>query len=112
MESLFKVDDLDDDVYETDAQPFSPSKPDDSTDDIEDEELMKNALKPSTEFGAGEFKVENSAVEISNSSGVRIGHSITQKTDITFEKAGSVVVDRRQWNYITYPSSDSKVGCP
>jgi hypothetical protein len=54
----------------------------------------------------GQFKFENSAVEISNSSSVRIGNSFNQKTDITFDRATSVIVDRRQWNYIN--CSDSK----
>lgn len=102
----------DDDEYEVDAQPFSPAEKDDgddnSTDEAADDDgddiVEENLAKPAVD----DFKLENSSVEISNSSGVRFGHSITQKTDITFEKARSVVVDRRQWNYITYPDS-SKV---
>ena len=95
----------DDDDYETDAQPFSPAKSPETG--SVDEDFIENSTKSSE--ATGEFKVENSSVEISNSKGVRIGHSITQKTDITFEKAGSVVVDRRQFNYITYPDSNNKV---
>ena len=49
------------------------------------------------------FKFENSAVEIANSSGVHIGNNVTQKTELTFERATSVIVDRRQWNYISCP---------
>jgi len=109
--------------YETDAQPIpkvhcpsSPVKPIDDNvesskllDEDENEEvidcdrLTDNANKlPNT---TGEFIVSGSAVEIANSSGVHFGHKITQKTDISFESATSVVIDRRQWNYITYPSN-------
>ena len=108
--------------YETDAQPIpavhcptSPAKPDgdnlqsrklldeDENDEVIDcDRLVDNANKsPDT---TGEFIVSGSAVEIANSSSVHFGHKITQKTDISFEKATSVVVDRRQWNYITYPN--------
>lgn len=108
--------------YETDAQPIpvhcptSPVKADENVkssklldeDEKEDEmidcdHLVNNANKlPDT---TGEFIVSGSAVEIANSSSVHFGHKITQKTDISFERATSVVVDRRQWNYITYPSN-------
>lgn len=92
------------DEYEVDAQPFCSSPTAGEMDEEPDggeEKVVENPGKSSQD----EFKVENSAVEISNSSGVHFGHNITQKTDITFEKAGSVLVDRRQWNYITYPES-------
>lgn len=121
--------DVDELLYETDAQPIlnqnqpqrptfsyenqvdlddirNPLKKDATSDDSDDENghidcdhLVKSAM-PSD---AGQFKVENSAIEVANSSGVRIGNSFNQKTDITFERATSVVVDRRTWNYINCP---------
>ena len=109
-----------DEEYETDAQPIpkvhcpsSPVKPIDDNvessklldvdenDEVIDCDRLVNKLPNTT----GEFIVSGSAVEIANSSGVHFGHKITQKTDISFERATSVVVDRRQWNYITYPSN-------
>lgn len=70
---------------------------------VDCDRLVRNAAMSSN---PGQFKFENSAVEISNSSSVRIGNSFNQKTDITFDRATSVIVDRRQWNYIN--CSDSK----
>lgn len=80
----------------------------DSDDDegpIDIDQLIK---KSSPADMMGHLNIENSAVEVTNSSAVRIGNSYTQKTDIKFDRTTSVVVDRRQWNYITCPDS-SKV---
>jgi hypothetical protein len=116
-------------VYETDAEPITdpnvngnvnPKYSDSAADrvpiskntQIEDsdidacpidcDQLVRNAAMTTD---PGQFKFENSAVEISNSSSVRIGNSFNQKTDITFDRATSVIVDRRQWNYINCPDS-------
>lgn len=110
--------------YEKDAQPIpvrcprSPQKAEDGVkwfdhddDDkelIDCDRLVRNANNNSQHETAGEFIVSSSAVEISNSSSVHFGHQINQKTDISFERATSVVVDRRQWNYITYPTKVNK----
>ena len=77
-----------------------------NTDDdpIDCDRLVRDSAAMSSD--PGQFKFENSAVEISNSSSVHIGNSFNQKTDITFDRATSVIVDRRQWNYIN--CSDSK----
>lgn len=70
---------------------------------IDCDHLLNNSAMPPN---PGEFKFENSAVEIANSSSVHIGNSFHQKTDIAFDRATSVIVDRRQWNYIN--CSDTK----
>lgn len=128
MAFCLKEDNVDCLFYETDAQPIvkndeekkthlSSEKKvvtedsmkkcelsDDSDNDIgsiDCDRLVKSAMPLDT----SQFKVENSAVEVVNSSSVRIGNSFNQKTDITFERATSVVVDRRQWNYINCPDS-------
>lgn len=116
-------------VYETDAEPITDQNVNDNGNpkyfdsaadrvpiskntQIEDsdidagpidcDQLVRNAAMTTD---PGQFKFENSAVEISNSSSIRIGNSFNQKTDITFDRATSVIVDRRQWNYINCPDS-------
>lgn len=59
--------------------------------------------------GLCQLKVESSAVEVSNSSDVHIGHRLNQKTVINFERATSVVVDRRQITIVKTPTQESSV---
>ncbi len=73
---------------------------DDDVGPLDCDRIVNNAM---SDDDMGQFKFENNAVEIANSSSVHIGNSITQKTDITFERATSVFVDRRQWNYVNCP---------
>lgn len=137
MDAFTSVDDVAELFYEADAQPIlernepivppkvaqfsyenqvdsdddcNPPKKDAMSDDsdadgdlIDCDRLVKSAM-PSD---AGQFKVEGSAIEVANSSGVRIGNSYNQKTDITFERATSVVVDRRVVNYINCPDTSN-----
>lgn len=111
--------------YEADAEPVvdknvsaNETKPNDPVASADFDAKIKDALIDGqidcddllSNYGMssnpGEFKFENSAVEIANSSSVHIGNSFHQKTDIKFDRATSVIVDRRQWNYIN--CSDTK----
>lgn len=111
--------------YEADAEPVvdknvsaNETKPNDPVASADFDAKIKDALidgqidcddllsNSGMSSNPGEFKFENSAVEIANSSSVHIGNSFHQKTDIKFDRATSVIVDRRQWNYIN--CSDTK----
>lgn len=57
----------------------------------------------------GQLKVESSAVEVANSSDVHIGHKLNKKTVFNFERATSVVVDRRQITIVKTPTHEAPV---
>ena len=73
-----------------------------------DEPSSPSSAVTSSQLNAGDFKVENSAVEIGNSQSVHFGHNVRNQTDINVKTAKSVVIDRRQYNY-TYPSYPNTV---
>jgi hypothetical protein len=73
-----------------------------------DEPSSPSSAVTSSQLNAGDLKVENSAVEISNSQSVHFGHNVRNQTDINVKTAKSVVIDRRQYNY-TYPNYPNTV---
>ena len=79
------------------------------TTEVGDDSIKKRAgpdgdVVAQHQLHAGDFRVQDSAVEIENST-VHFGHNVKHRTDVNVKSAASVVVDRRQWNYITYAES-------